>query len=254
MTAAASRWSESVQLLPAASVTVKSNTGPFFSEAGGPIVSVLGLMFIPIGGNRLPRRLVQLTVGLFLFGIGIGLMLQSNLGVAPWDVLHQGLAVRFGLTVGIWSIIVSLALLLLWLPLKEPYGVGTLLNAVIIGVVIDLTAAVVPEAESTWLAWAMLAFGLMAVGLASGMYIGASLGPGPRDGLMTGIAKRGPSIRLTRSVIEITVLALGWLLGGTFGIGTIAFALLIGPLVQFFLPRWTVSAAVPEDVWNHPAR
>ena len=100
----------------------------------------------------------------------------------------------------------------------------------------------------------MLVGGILLVGLASGMYIGANLGPGPRDGLMTGIAKRGPSIRLTRSVIEVSVLIVGWLLGGTFGIGTVLFALLIGPLVQFFLPRWTIDVTPVEDVWDHPAR
>ena len=155
---------------------------------------------------------------------------------------------------GVWSIIISIAVLLLWLPLKEPYGVGTLLNAILIGVVIDLTAAALPDAESAWLAWTMLALGIMVIGLGSGMYIGANLGPGARDGLMTSIAKRGPSIRLTRSVIEVAVLALGWLNGGTFGIGTIAFALLIGPLVQFFSPPVTVAMVVPEDVRDHPAR
>jgi uncharacterized membrane protein YczE len=219
-----------------------------------PIVSVLTVMFIPIGGGRLPRRLVQLTVGLSLFGVGIGLMLQSGLGVPPWDVLHQGLAMRLGLTVGFWSIVISFVVLLLWLPLKEPYGVGTLMNAVIIGVVIDLTTVAVPEAGSSWIAWAMLGFGILIIGWASGMYIGASLGPGPRDGLMTGIAKRGPSIRLTRSVIEVTVLAFGWLMDGTFGPGTVAFALFIGPLVQFFLPRWAIVPQTVEDLWHHPAR
>ena len=117
------------------------------------IVSVLGPMFIPIGGAQLPRRLLQLTAGLIVFGMGIGLMLRCGLGVPPWDVLHQGLAIRFGLTVGIWSIIISIAVLLLWLPLREPYGAGTLLNAILIGVVIDLTAAALPDAESAWLAW-----------------------------------------------------------------------------------------------------
>jgi uncharacterized membrane protein YczE len=209
---------------------------------------------IPISGRRLTRRMVQLCIGLVLFGVGIGLMLQSGLGVPPWDVLHQGLAHQLGLTVGIWSIIVSVAVLLLWLPLGEPYGPGTLLNAVIIGVMIDATAAVIPGAESTVVAWGMLLGGILLIGFASGLYIGANLGPGPRDGLMTGIAKRGPSIRLTRSVIEIVVLVTGWLLGGTFGIGTILFALAIGPLVQFFLPRWAISPAPVADPWEHPAR
>jgi uncharacterized membrane protein YczE len=211
-------------------------------------------MFIPIRGSKLPRRLVQLNVGLIVFGIGIGLMLRSDLGLPPWDVLHQGLATKFGLSVGIWSIIVSFVILLFWIPLKERYGIGTLLNAFLIGVMIDVTAAVVPEAESGVTAALMLGGGLVLIGIGSGMYIGANLGPGPRDGLMTAIARRGPSIRATRLVMEVVVLGVGWLLGGTFGIGTIAFAFLIGPIVQFFLPRWTIDTGHPEDAWDHPAR
>ena len=209
---------------------------------------------IPVRGERLSRRLVRLIGGLVFFGIGIGLMLQSDLGVPPWDVLHQGLARRFGLTVGVWSIIVSVGVLVLWLPLREPYGLGTLLNAVIIGVVIDVTAIVLPEANSPGVAWVMLIGGVVLIGIASGLYIGASLGPGPRDGLMTGIARRGPSIRLTRAVIEITVLTAGWILGGTLGIGTLLFALGIGPLVQYFLPRLTIEPTVEIDPFEHPAR
>ncbi len=192
---------------------------------------------IPVRGPRLVRRFVNLVLGLVLFGLGVGLMLQSRLGVPPWDVLHQGLARHFGLTVGLWSIIVSLIVLVGWLPLREPYGVGTLLNAVIIGLVIDLSTFALPQPEA--MAWRilLLAAGILMIGFASGLYIGAHLGPGPRDGLMTGIAKRGPSIRLTRTVIEVTVLVIGWMLGGTFGIGTVAFAILVGPVVQFFLPR-----------------
>lgn len=197
---------------------------------------------------------MNLIVGLVIFGAGIGFMLRSGLGVPPWDVLHQGLAVRFGLTVGIWSIIISFVVLLLWIPLREPYGIGTVLNALIIGVMIDVTAAVVPEAGNTVVASFMLGSGILLIGFASGLYIGANLGPGPRDGLMTGIARKGPSIRLTRSIIEIVVLIAGWLLGGAFGIGTIAFALVIGPLVQFFLPRWTIDPGRRVDGWEHPAR
>ena len=212
------------------------------------------LVFIPIRGPRLARRLIQLVIGLVFFGAGVGLMIQSGLGLSPWDVLHQGLSLRFGLTIGAWTIIMSGVVLLAWIPLRERYGIGTLLNAIIIGVMIDVIGAVVPAATSTVVQWTMLLGGILLVGLASGMYIGANLGPGPRDGLMTGIAKKGPSIRLTRSVIEVSVLIGGWLLGGTFGIGTILFALLIGPLVQFFLPRWTIDLTPSEDVWDHPAR
>jgi len=210
--------------------------------------------FIPTSGLNLKRRLAQLVIGLILFGLGIALMLQSGLGLPPWDVLHQGLAEQFGLSVGTWSIIVSFVVLLAWLPFRERYGVGTILNAIIIGAIIDLGALVIPE--GTAMVWdiVMLIAGIVIIGLASGMYIGANLGPGPRDGLMTAIARRGPSIRATRWGIEITVLIVGVLLGGTFGVGTIAFALFIGPIVQFFLPRWTIDTGRPEDAWDHPAR
>ncbi len=211
-------------------------------------------VFIPVAGPRLTRRLIQLVFGLVLFGAGIGLMLQSGLGVAPWDALHQGLSLLFGLTIGTWVVIVSGVVLIAWIPLAEPYGIGTLLNAVIIGVMLDVTAAVVPAAESTAAQWPMLLLGILIGGLGSGMYIGANLGPGSRDGLMTGIARKGPSIRLTRSVIEVSVLIIGWLMGGTFGIGTVLFALLIGPLVQFFLPKWTIDPEPTDDVLDDPAR
>lgn len=210
--------------------------------------------FLPVRGLRLRRRVVQLVAGLVLFGLGIGLMLQSGLGVPPWDVLHQGLAEQFGLTVGAWSIIVSFLVLLAWLPFSERYGLGTLLNALIIGVIIDLAVYIFPEPETVWLDAVMLCAGILTIAVASGMYIGANLGPGPRDGLMTAISRRGYSVRRTRWAIEIVVLIVGILLGGTFGVGTIAFALFIGPLVQFFLPRWSIDTGRPEDAWDHPAR
>ena len=202
--------------------------------------------------RRLARRLTQLAIGLALFGFAIGLMLESGLGVPPWDVLHQGLTVRFGLTVGIWSIIVSGVVLLAWIPLGERVGLGTVANVIIIGVMIDISTVVIPTAETVAVAWVMLLGAVVAIGLASGLYIGASFGPGPRDGLMTGIAKRGYSIRLTRTIIEIVVLAIGWALGGTVGWGTLAFALFIGPLVHFFLPRLTVEPGIDiEEAGEH---
>ena len=210
--------------------------------------------FIPVSGQNLTRRWFQLITGLTLFGIGIGLMLQSRLGLPPWDVLHQGLTEQFGLTVGIWSIIISFVVLLMWIPFRERYGIGTILNAFIIGVVIDLTALVVPAPDAMWLRVTLLAGGVLLIGFSSGMYIGANLGPGPRDGLMTAVARRGISIRVTRWGLEILVLVTGILLGGTFGVGTVAFAVLIGPIVQFFLPRWSVDTGRPEDAWDHPAR
>ena len=211
-------------------------------------------MFISVSGKNLRRRLIQLLVGLVLFGVGIAMMLQSGLGLPPWDVLHQGLTEEFGLTVGIWSIIISFVVLVLWLPLRERYGIGTVLNAIIIGVVIDLGVLVIPEPDNVWWDLLLMAGGIAVIGLASGMYIGANLGPGPRDGLMTAIARRGLSIRVTRWGLEIVVLITGILLGGTFGVGTIGFALLIGPIVQYFLPRWSIDTGRPEDAWDHPAR
>ena len=193
------------------------------------------------------RRIAQLLSGLVLFGLGIGLMLESGLGVPPWDVLHQGLAVRFGLTVGIWSIIVSGLVLLAWIPLGEKPGWGTVANVIIIGVMIDASTAFIPSAGSTAVAWLMLLAGIGVIGVASGLYIGANFGPGPRDGLMTGLARRGYSIRLTRTIIEVLVLGIGWALGGTFGLGTVAFALLIGPLVHVFLPLLTVDPGIDLD-------
>ncbi|MEX1125668.1 MAG: hypothetical protein WEE53_08385 [Acidimicrobiia bacterium] len=200
------------------------------------------------------RRLAQLAIGLTLFGTGIGLMLESGRGVPPWDVLHQGLAVRFGLTVGIWSIIVSGVVLLFWIPLKERIGIGTVANVIIIGLMIDAASALIPETDNALIAWLMLLGGVLLIGLASGLYIGAHFGPGPRDGLMTGIAKRGHSIRLTRTVIEVVVLAAGWALGGTFGWGTVVFAVLIGPLVHFFLPRFSLDPGTDiEEAGEHIA-
>jgi len=179
-------------------------------------------------------------MGLALFGYGSGLILQSGLGASPWDVFHQGLSIQLGLTVGLWTIIVSFAVLVLWLPLGERYGLGTLLNALIVGAMIDVAVLTVPVAEAWYAQAGLVVGGVGVVGFASGLYIGAGFAPGPRDGLMTGIARRGPSIRLTRTVIEVLVVVIGWLLGGTVGLGTVAFALGIGPLVQYFLPRWTV--------------
>lgn len=202
-------------------------------------------MFVPISGDRLVRRFTQLIFGLIIFGGGVGLMVQSELGNAPWDVLHQGLARQVDAswsTVGNWTIIVSGVVLLMWIPLRERLGIGTVLNAIMIGLTIDVVARFV-EAGGSWpYRWTLLLGGVLLVGIGSGFYIGGRLGPGPRDGLMTGIARRGPPIWSTRFFIEATALAVGWALGGTVGVGTIVFVVTIGPLVQFFL-RWL---SVPE--------
>lgn len=196
---------------------------------------------VPNGMHRLPRRLVQLYVGLVLFGASVGLMLEAELGVAPWDVFHQGLASHAPLSVGVITILVSAVVLLLWIPLRQRPGVGTLSNAVVVGLVMDVTLNLIPEVDQLGVRISLLLGGIVANGIATGLYIGAALGPGPRDGLMTGIAKRGPSLRLARTSIEIVVLATGWVLGGTVGVGTVLYALGIGPLAQIFIPRFSLE-------------
>ena len=211
-------------------------------------------MFIPVTGRRIPRRIIQLVFGLILFGAGVALVVQSQLGNPAWDVLHQGLARRFDgswSTIGNWTVIMSFFVLLLWFPLRQRLGLGTVLNAVLIGLTIDVTIRFVGLGETLVVQVVLLLLGVVLVGMGSGFYIGAHLGPGPRDGLMTGIAALGPPIWVARLVIELTVLTVGWILGGTVGIGTVVFALAIGPLVQFFLHHLsldigTAAAAVAD--------
>ncbi len=192
--------------------------------------------------SRLPRRLVQLYIGLILYGLAGALQVRSGLGLDPWDVFHQGLARHLGLAIGTVVVLVGAAVLLAWIPLRQRPGVGTVSNVVLVGVSMNASLMWLPHVhELGWRISDMLG-GVLLCGLATGMYIGANLGPGPRDGLMTGLARRtGRSIRLTRTALEITVLAVGWLLGGTVGIGTVVFALGIGPLVQIFLPLLDVG-------------
>lgn len=184
----------------------------------------------------------QLIVGLALFGFGIALLLLSALGVAPWDVLATGILTHFPqLSFGMITVILSGIVLLLWVPLREKPGIGTVLNALLIGPFADLGLAIFPAPGQLWLQIAYLTVGLVLVGAGSGMYIGTRLGPGPRDGLMTGLhRKTGWAIWRVRTGIEVSVVIIGALLGGVVGWGTLAFALFIGPLVQFFLPIFTV--------------
>ncbi|MFG3704345.1 YitT family protein [Micromonospora sp. NPDC047670] len=193
--------------------------------------------------HRPVRRLTQLYAGLVLYGLSMGLMIRSGLGLDPWDVFHQGLSERTGLSFGTVTIAVGALVLLLWIPLRQRPGLGTVSNVLVIGLVVDATLALLPAGGPLGVRIGLLVAGIVANGAATGLYIGARLGPGPRDGLMTGYVARRPgrSIRLVRTVIEVTVLALGWLLGGTVGVGTIAYALAIGPLTQVFLPLFTVA-------------
>jgi uncharacterized membrane protein YczE len=187
------------------------------------------------------RRLPQLVLGLATMGTGIALMVLADLGLGPWDVLHQGLSERTGIPIGTMNIVVGLPVLLLWIPVRQRPGLGTVLNVLEIGLVVDLVLAIAPDTDNVPARVVLMLAGVVGMGLGSGLYIGAGLGPGPRDGLMTGMAALGlGSVRLVRTAIEITVLAIGFALGGSVGIGTVVQALTIGPLVQLFLGRWTI--------------
>ena len=191
--------------------------------------------------GRLPRRLTQLYVGLTLYGISMGLMIESRLGLDPWDVLHYGITQHVSLSFGTVVILLGFLVLLAWIPLRQWPGLGTISNAVVIGLVTDLALAVLDRPDALWLRIAFLSVGIVGNGFATAMYIGAHFGPGPRDGLMTGLVRRtGVSVRVVRTSIEVTVLAIGWLLGGLVGFGTVAYALAIGPLVHLLLPWFEV--------------
>jgi uncharacterized membrane protein YczE len=202
------------------------------------------LLVIP--RDRFGQRLLRCLFGLCLFGSGISMLIDAELGAAPWDVFHTGVSELTGISVGNIVILTGLALLLIWIPLRERPGLGTLLNAVVIGLVVDVTLPLVPEMSGLLLRLALMFGGVVIIALGSGLYIGAGLGPGPRDGLMTGLAKRsiGPwpiSIRVARTAVELLVLAVGVALGGAIGLGTAVFTFGIGPLVQVFLPRLTMK-------------
>ena len=189
----------------------------------------------------LPRRLAQLFIGLALYGLGIALQVASGLGNDPWDTLHQGLARQTGLSIGAWIIIAGALVMLLWIPLRQRPGIGTVGNVALVGVFADLFLWLLPDPHGLPLRSAYLVAAILVGGFATGCYIGAGLGPGPRDGLMTGLAARGHSVRVVRTGIELTVLLLGWLLGGTVGVGTLLYAVTIGPLSHAFLPLLTVK-------------
>jgi uncharacterized membrane protein YczE len=191
--------------------------------------------------DRLGRRLIRCVLGLALFAVGISLQMNANIGAPPWDVFHQGVANQTDITIGKIIVITGCFLLLLWIPLKQKPGLGTILNALEIGLVADIALGVIPEPSSIFIQVPMALLGIVVVAIGSGLYIGSALGPGPRDGLMTGLAKRGIPIRVGRTVLEVIVLVTGWLLGGQVGVATFAFAFGVGPLVQFFLPRLAVK-------------
>jgi uncharacterized membrane protein YczE len=199
--------------------------------------------------HRPVRRLLQLYAGLVLYGATMALQIRAGLGLDPWDVFHQGVANRTGLSFGTIVVLTGAVVLLAWVPLRQRPGFGTVSNVFVIGIAVDATLAVLPHAGSAPVGAAMLLAGVGLNGLAGGAYIGAGLGPGPRDGLMTGLVRRtGGSIRVVRTSIEVTVLVAGAALGGTVGIGTVVYAVSIGPLVHAVLPRLTVPLPAAQTV------
>jgi uncharacterized membrane protein YczE len=198
----------------------------------------------------------QLLTGLLLFGVSVALLLRSRLGLDPWDVLHQGIARQTGLPIGVVVIGVSVLVLAMWIPLRQRPGIGTLCNAVLVGLFVDATLDVLPQPSGLGPRISFLVGGVLANGVATGLYVGAGLGPGARDGLMTGLAARGYSMRLMRTAIEVVALLLGWALGGTVGLGTLLYAVTIGPLAQFFIslftfPQTTNGATSSEHQRHH---
>ncbi|GII51715.1 membrane protein [Planotetraspora thailandica] len=203
--------------------------------------------------GSLPSRLVRLYIGLIGYGTGIGLLVQSGLGLDPWEVFHQGMSFRTGWSMGLCINLVGALVLLLWIPLRQRPGLGTISNVVIVGSCADLLMSHVAAQSHPVAEWAFLVAGIVLIAASSGLYINAGFGPGPRDGLMTGLARLGLSIRVGRTLVELTVLAAGWLLGGTVGIGTIVFAVSIGPLTQIFMRMWRPAPPVVTAPEAEPA-
>jgi uncharacterized membrane protein YczE len=207
--------------------------------------------------HELRTRLPRLVLGLIGCGTGVAAMVRARLGLGPWEVLHQGIAGRTGLPIGTVSILVGFVVLLGWLPLRQRLGIGTISNAILIGLTTNTVLHLVATPPTALAARiAFLLAGILLLGVGSGLYIGAGLGPGPRDGLMTGISGRSEgrrSLRLVRTGVELSALAAGWLLGGTVGIGTLLFALAIGPLVQFFLDKLSVPVHLVQPELAGPA-
>ena len=194
------------------------------------------------------EKLARCITGLAFFGFGIALFLRANLGIAPWDIFHKGLSKKLDISIGLVIVGVGLLLLLLWIPLRQRPGVGTILNAIEIGLVVNLTKPLIGEPDQLIIRALMVIAGVLVIGLGSALYIGAGLGSGPRDGLMLGLSKRSIagrqiSIRVARTVVEITVMIAGLFLGGSIGIGTLIFMFGIGPLVQLILPRFEMRLA-----------
>jgi uncharacterized membrane protein YczE len=203
---------------------------------------MMSRLLAPIPPDRRVRRFSQLAVGLVLYGVTASMLVLANLGLDPWDVFHQGMSRTFGLGIGTWAIIASeLVLVCGWIPLHQRPGIGTVTNAVVVGLVMDVILAAVHSPHALWARIALLVAGVVGNGFATGFYIGAGLGPGPRDGLSVGIANRGHSMRVVRTTIEGSVLITGFLLGGKVGIGTVVYAVAIGPITHHTIPTLAIG-------------
>jgi uncharacterized membrane protein YczE len=209
------------------------------------------------GPSGVLQVMPRLLSGLALCGSGIAMMIRANLGLGPWDVLHQGLSLATGISIGGAAILVGLGVLLLWFPLRERPGIGTLANVLLIGTFLDVTLWLTSDPTAMWLRWTLLVLSIPVFSVGVGLYIGAGVGSGPRDGVMTGLARRGVPIGLARTLIELTALGAGWMLGGTVGFGTVYFALATGPLIHVLLPRlrapWYPEGAHPRVLGGTPA-
>lgn len=219
-------------------VVTQLTDSPFFE--GGPLAQ--------LRAGRLVRRLPQLLVGLVLYGASLAMMVRGALGLAPWDVLHSGFIRHVPITLGQAVVLWSFVVLLLWIPLREKPGIGTILNAVLVGLAADATLAVLVRPDELWLRVLLMVSGVVLNGLATALYIGSQFGRGPRDGLMTGLARRtGLSLRLVRTALEVVVVVAGLLMGGVLGIGTVVYAVAIGPLAQLMLPWVLVPLPVAAE-------
>ena len=210
-------------------------------------------LIAPIPPDRRVRRFAQLGAGLVLYGATASMLVLADLGLDPWDVFHQGMSRTFGLGIGTWAIIASVLVLVCgWVPLHQRPGIGTITNAVVVGLVMDVILAVVHPPHALWARIALLVGGVVGNGFATGFYIGAGLGPGPRDGLSTGIAERGHSMRVVRTTIEGSVLIIGFLLGGRVGVGTVFYAVAIGPITHHTIPALAIGRRRPRSPAAEP--
>jgi uncharacterized membrane protein YczE len=226
---------------------MSTTTGPLNPTAPRGFLVDLGPI-AQLRAGRLARRLPQLYVGLFLYGVSLAMMVRGALGLAPWDVLHSGFIQHVPMTLGQAVVLFSFVVLVLWIPLREMPGLGTISNALVVGLSADATLAVLSQPDAIVARIGLMVGGVVLCGFASALYIGAQLGRGPRDGLMTGLHRRtGLSLRLVRTGLEVTVVVIGLLLGGTLGIGTVVYALAIGPLTQLMLPWLTVDVMAPDQ-------